>query len=80
MDCGAVAFRAFFRSSTIRKKLTAHQAPSAILTGLLEDSNSKLAIALMRLSDKASAMLSDRDGEGPTYVKCRFVPPRPNIL
>jgi len=46
--------------SQIGKPFVAHQVPSGILTGLLEDSNSKLihpVAVLMKLLDKASVTL-----------------------
>jgi hypothetical protein len=52
-----VALRVFFRYQQIGKILVAHQAPTGILTGPLEDSNSKLihpAVVLMKLFDRVS--------------------------
>src|ERR1700733_2741353 len=59
--------------STIGKILAAHQAPTGILIGPLEDSNSRLihpAVVLMKLLDKASATLSG--GERRTNVSCNM--------
>jgi len=47
----------------IGKILAAHQAPTGILIGLLEDSNSKLIhpqVVLIKLFNKASVTLSDK--------------------
>ena len=89
MDCGVVALHQSSGISTIGITLTGHQVPTVILTGLLEDSNSKLihpVTVLIKLSDKASltlrlSVIVIMMEKGLTsLVKCRSVPPRPSIL